>query len=64
MARPQPCFPTSHGPEKTLCKRQGRTEIMFGRRRDWARFATRYDHRCPKAFLSAVAFAAIVIFWL
>jgi len=25
--------------------------------------ATRYD-RCPKVFLSAVALAAVVIFWL
>jgi transposase len=38
-------------------------EIMFGRLKDWRRVATRYD-RCPKAFFSAVALAATVIFWL
>ncbi|MEN8657892.1 MAG: IS5/IS1182 family transposase, partial [Marivita sp.] len=27
------------------------------------RVATRYD-RCPKVFLSAIALAALVIFWL
>ncbi|TNH37454.1 IS5/IS1182 family transposase, partial [Paracoccus haeundaensis] len=29
----------------------------------WRRVATRYD-RCPKVFLSAVALAATVMFWL
>lgn len=37
--------------------------IMFGRLKDWQRVATRYD-RCPETFLSAVALAATVIFWL
>lgn len=36
---------------------------MFGRLKDWRRVATR-DDRCPKVFLSAVALAAIVMFWL
>ena len=36
---------------------------MFGRPKDWRRIATRYD-RCAKTFLSAVAYAAIVIFWI
>ena len=36
---------------------------MFGRLKDWRRVATRYD-RCPKAFPSTVAHAAIVIFSL
>jgi transposase len=44
-------------------KRRNRIEIMFGRLKDWRRIATRYD-RCPKVFLSAVALAATVIFWL
>mgnify|MGYP001428761775 CR=1 FL=1 len=35
----------------------------FGRLKDWRRVATRYD-RCPKVFLSAVAIAATVMFWL
>jgi transposase len=36
---------------------------MFGRLKDWRRVATRYDG-CPKVFLSAVALAATVMFWL
>ena len=40
-----------------------RCEIMFGRLKDWRRVATRYD-RNPVIFLSAIALAAIVIFWL
>ena len=38
-------------------------QIMFGRLKDWRRVATRYD-RCPKVFLSAIALAATVIYWL
>lgn len=37
--------------------------MMFGRLKDWCRVATRYDI-CPNVFLSAVALAAIVMFWL
>ena len=44
-------------------KRRNRIEIMFGRLKDWRRVATRYD-RCPKVFLSVVALAATVLFWL
>ena len=44
-------------------KRRSRIEIMFGRLKDWRRVATRYD-RCPKVFLSAIALAALVIYWL
>ena len=44
-------------------RRRYRIEIMFGRLKDWRRVATRYD-RCPKVFLSAIALAATVIFWL
>ena len=36
---------------------------MFGRLKDWRREATRYD-RCAKVFLSAIALAALVIYWL
>ena len=36
---------------------------MFGRLKDWRRIATRYD-RCATTFLSAVALAPTVIFWL
>ncbi len=44
-------------------KGRNRIEIMFGRLKDWRRVATRYD-RCPKVFLSAIALAALVIYWL
>ena len=53
--------PVKH--DKRRYKRRNRIEIMFGRLKDWRRVATRYD-RCPKVFLSAVALAATVIFWL
>ncbi|PZX10664.1 DDE family transposase, partial [Palleronia aestuarii] len=43
--------------------RRHRIEIMFGRIKDWRRVATRYD-RCPEVFLSAIALAATVIYWL
>jgi transposase len=64
-----PCIPgrKSRGTpvkyDKRRYKRRNRIEIMFGRLKDWRRVATRYD-RCPKVFLSAVALAATVIFWL
>ena len=38
-------------------------EIMVGRLKDWRRVATRCD-TCPIVFLSAVALAATVMFWL
>jgi transposase len=49
--------------DKRRYKRRNRIEIMFGRLKDWRRVATRYD-RCPKVFLSAIALAALVIYWL
>lgn len=49
--------------DKRRYKRRNRIEIMFGRLKDWRRVATRYD-RCPKVFLSAIALAANVIYWL
>ena len=45
------------------CTAGQRYEIMFGRLKDWRWVAKRYD-RCPKVFLSAIALAAIVIYWL
>ncbi len=65
----KPCIPgrTSRGKairyDKRRYKRRNRIEIMFGRLKDWRRIATRYD-RCAKTFLSAVALAATVMFWL
>ena len=49
--------------DKRRYKRRNRVEIMFGRLKDWRWVATRYD-RCPKVFLSAIALAALVIYWL
>ena len=49
--------------DKRRYKRRNRIEIMFGRLKDWLRVATRYD-RCPKAFHSAIALAATVVYWL
>jgi transposase len=61
----RPCIPgcASRGKAVRYDKRCNRIEIMFGRLKDWRRVATRYD-RCPKVFLSAIALAAAVIFWL
>ena len=49
--------------DKRRYRRRNRIEIMFGRLKDWRRVATPYD-RCAKTFLSAVALAATVMFWL
>src|SRR3546814_4143046 len=49
--------------DKRRYKRRNRIEIMFGRLKDWRRVAKRYD-RISKAFFSADALAATVIFWL
>ncbi len=65
----KPCIPGRKSREKPIkhdkrrYKRRNRIEIMFGQLRAWRRIATRYD-RCPKVFLSAVALAAVVTFWL
>ncbi len=48
---------------KRRYKRRNRIEIMLRRRKDWRRVATRND-RCPNVFLSAIALAATVLFWL
>ena len=45
------------------CKRRNRIEIIFGKLKDWRRVVTRYD-RCSKVFLSAIALAATVTYWL
>ena len=49
--------------DKRRYKKRNRIEIKFGRLKDWRRVATRYD-RCPKVFMSAIALAATVLFWL
>ena len=65
----RPCIPGRKSRSKPIrydkrrYRRRNRIERMFGRLKDWRRVATRYD-RCPKVFLSAIALAATVIFWL
>jgi transposase len=49
--------------DKRRYRTRNRIEIMFGRLKDWRRVATRHD-RSPNVFLSAIALAATVIFWL
>jgi transposase len=65
----KPCIPGSKSRKKAVkydkrrYKRRNRIERMFGRLKDRRRVATRYD-RSPTVFLSAIALAATVIFWL
>lgn len=64
-----PCIPGRKSREKPVkydkrrYRKRNRIEIMFGRLKDWRRVATRYD-RSPIVFLSAIALAATVLFWL
>jgi hypothetical protein len=64
-----PCIPGRKSRDKPVkydkrrYTKRNRIKIMFGRLKDWRRVATRYD-RSPKVFLSAIALAATVIFWL
>ena len=65
----KPCIPRRKSRSKAIkydkrrYKKRNRIEIKFGRLKDWRRVATRYD-RCPKVFMSAIALAATVLFWL
>ena len=65
----RPCIPGRKSRNKVVrydkrrYRRRNRIERMFGRLKDWRRVSTRYD-RCPKVFLSAIALAATVLFWL
>ena len=49
--------------DATLYRQRYRIENMFGRLKDGRRIHTRYG-RCAHAFMSAIALAAIVIFWI
>lgn len=49
--------------DAALYRQRHKVEIMFGRLKDWRRIHTRYD-RCAHTFMSAIAIAATVIFWL
>jgi transposase len=53
--------PASHN--RKLYKKSCRIEIAFARLKDWRGIAMRYT-RCGDLFLSAIALAAAVIFWL
>lgn len=65
----KPCIPGRKSRKKPVkydkrrYKRRNRIERMFGKLKDWRRVATRYD-RCPNVFMSAIALAATVLFWL
>ena len=64
-----PCIPSKSNrkapPEydKLLYRDRHKIENMFGKLKDWRRIHTRYD-RCAHTFMSAIAIAAIVIFWI
>ena len=47
----------------TLYRRRHRIENMFGSFKDWRRIHTRCD-RCAHTFISAIALAAVVNFWI
>jgi transposase len=49
--------------DEALYRRRHKIENMFGKLKDWRRIHTRYD-RCAHTFMSAIALAATVIFWL
>lgn len=53
--------PITH--DHPLYRQRHKIENMFGRLKDWRRIHTRYD-RCAHTFMSAIAIAATVIFWL
>lgn len=64
-----PCIPSRKNRKEPIphdverYKSRHKIEVMFGRLKDWRRIATRYD-RSPNVFLSAIALAALVIYWL
>ena len=64
-----PCIPpharhrTQHAYDPVLYRQRHKIENMFARLKDWRRIHTRYD-RCAHTFLSAIAFAAVFIFWI
>lgn len=49
--------------DRAVYRQRNIIERMFCRLKDWRRIATRYD-RNLKSFMSAVALAAAVIWWL
>lgn len=51
-----------HAFDKQAYKRRNLVERMFCRLKDWRRIATRYD-KLARNFHSAVALAAVIIWW-
>jgi transposase len=49
--------------DRVLYRKRHKIETMFGKLKDWRRIHTRYDH-CAHTFMSAIAIAAIFIFWI
>ena len=47
----------------SFTKNRHKIENMFGKLKGWRRIHTRYD-RWAHAFMSAIGFAATVIFWI
>lgn len=64
-----PCIPSKSNRkappafDRALYRHRHKVENMFGRLKDWRRIHTRYD-RCAHTFMSAIAIAATVIFWI
>jgi transposase len=49
--------------DRDLYRSRHKIENMFSKLKDWRRIHTRYD-RCAHTFMSAIAIAATVIFWI
>lgn len=64
-----PCIPpksnrkVQYHYDKAVYKKRHLIENLFAKIKDWRRIHTRYD-RCAHTFMSAIAIAATVIFWL
>lgn len=64
-----PCIPpharhrVQHSYDPVLYRQRHKIENLFARLKDWRRIHTRYD-RCAHTFMSAIAFAAVFIFWI
>jgi len=48
---------------KALYKQRHKIENMFAKLKDWRRIATRYD-KLATNFASALAIAAVVLWWI
>lgn len=49
--------------DRALYRNRHKIENMFGKLKDWRHIHTGYD-RCAHIFISAIAIAATVIFWI